>query len=503
MKASSRVIVNTTAQFTKTFIGGIITLYSSRLILLSLGDNDFGIYSLLAGIILMLSFVTNALATSTQRFISYYHHHELKAISSFSNSVFLHVILGFFAILLFLSLIPFLFNGFLNITPNRISSAKFVYITVVISVFISFITSPYRAILISHENIVYISFIEILDTILKLIIAISLNYIFIDKLNYYGLALMCIQIFNFLCIFVYTSKKYRKSTLIKFSLINKKELKHMASFTGWNMYVLGCNIGRTQGLSIVLNKFLGTVMNAAYGIGLQLSSYVNYMSESLLNSLRPQIIKAEGIGDRTYMFNLSCTACKMSFFILSWISIPCIVYMPKILEIWLKEPPIGAITFCRMFMLAGLADSLTIGLHIANQAIGNLKKFVLCINTLKLSVLPISILLLYYDANIKLVATVYVFMEFITAILRIFLLSKDGLRYQFYFSCVLVKIIIPLVIVIGVNVLTKNVFHLQFVLSSLISLSLYGFSIYIWGLTLSERDKIITIVRGLQKKIRI
>lgn len=490
MNTSHRVIINTVAQFIKTFISGILTLYSSRIILLSLGNNDYGIYSLVAGIILMLSFITNALSSTTQRFISYNHkNRELNVI--LTNGVYTHLFMGIVFCGILFALIPLLFNGFLNISVDRVDAAKFVYKTVLVSVFISFITSPYKAVLIAHENIIYVSIIDVLDAVLKLIIAFSLERIYIDKLEYYGLLLMCIQFINFTLITLYAFRHYNECEMPKVQHIKKNYLLKLSSFAGWNMYGLGCNICRTQGLSIVLNKFLGTVANAAYGIGIQISSYINYMSESLLNAIRPQIVKSEGLNNRERMFNLSILASKFSFFLLSMFSIPCIFEMSQLLVIWLKEPPEYAVLFSRMFLLSGLVDSITIGLHIANQAIGNLKRFVLIINSLKLLVLPISIGILKIGLPVVWVACVYVGVELFTALLRIFLIRKDGLNIYNYFTTVFKRISLPLIICLGLNIgITYFICSPYRILwAFIITFGVYGGAIYLWGISENERLK--------------
>ena len=502
MNASNRVIINTSAQFAKTFVSGIITLYSSRVILASLGENDFGIYSLVAGIIAMLAFVTNALSSTTQRFISYYQgKQDLKKI--FSNSVFLHLGLGIVAFIVFASLTPWLFNGFLNIEPDRIGAARFVYFTVIFSLLVTFTTAPFKATLIAHENIVFVSVIDTLDAVLKLTIALSLNYAFMDKLMYYGLMLLGIQFFNFFVISLYAYKHYDECCIPRISYFSKDYLKKLTSFASWNVYSLGCNLGRTQGLAIVLNKFLGTVANASYGIGIQIASYVNYMSESLLNAIRPQIVKVEGEGLRDRVFALSVVASKFSFFLLSWLSIPCIFEMPKLLQLWLGNPPDGAILFCRMFLLSGLADSITMGLHIANQAIGNLKNFALVINTSKLMVLPICIVLLILGFNPVWVAVSYVGMEFITALLRIFFLHRDGLPYGTYMKNVFSKIVIPALLCIAINWCCINYINVSFriLYTFIISFMSYPISIYLLGFSNSERAKIHGIFMSVVTKI--
>lgn len=494
MDAKTRIIVNTSAQYIKTIVSGIITLYSSRVILSSLGVDDFGIYSLVAGVVMMLSFLTNALSSTTQRFISYYQGsgEVSKVKAALTNSLCIHAALGFVFAVLFISLTPLLFNGFLNILPNRIGAATSIYYAVIVTLFVSFLNAPYRAVLISHENIVYISVIDTLDASLKLLIALSLSWIGFDKLVYYGWALLFIQFFDLLASALFCYIKYEECTWPRLSEISKPYLRGLLSFASWNVYSLACTYGRTQGIAIVLNKFLGTVVNAAYGIGIQLSSYVNYMSESLLNAIRPQIIKAEGAKERERMFLLSEKASKFSFFLLSTLSIPCVFEMPKLLQLWLGDYPKDAVVFCQCFLLAGLVDSLSIGLHTANQAIGNLKKFALIINTAKLLTLPVSILLLYMGYDSTAVGISYVIIEFFSALLRLYVLTDDGLNVRDYICNVFGKIIIPLsiyVLIISLIIVCVSI-DKRALITFISPIIIYLPLIYLFGLEKNEQDLI-------------
>lgn len=147
MRASNRIIVNTLAQYVRTIINLLLSLYSARLVLDILGVDDYGIYSLVAGVVSMLSFLTNSLVGSTQRFLSFCQGRgELERLQAvFSNSLLLHIALGLGITLTLESLAPFLFHGFLNIPEGREEAAVIVYQQVITMVYISFIAAPYRA----------------------------------------------------------------------------------------------------------------------------------------------------------------------------------------------------------------------------------------------------------------------------------------------------------------------------------------------------------------------
>ena len=141
MNSSTRVIVNTTAQYAKTFVNIILTLFSARLILEALGVTDFGIYSLLAGVTSMLAFATNALASTTQRFLSY--HQGKSCIEQqkdiFANSFYIQLSLGLLTLVVLLALTPFLFDGILNVPTERVEAAQWTYVIVAIILLIFFI----------------------------------------------------------------------------------------------------------------------------------------------------------------------------------------------------------------------------------------------------------------------------------------------------------------------------------------------------------------------------
>lgn len=502
MNVKERVLVNTIAQYTKTFFSGVITLYSSRIILNSLGVEDFGIYTLIAGVVMMLSFLTNALSSTTQRFISYNQgkHNVSKVKYFFCNSFYLHLFIGISLVAVSFLLSPLLFNGFLNIPTERLSAAKRVYIAVIFTLFLSFITSPFRALLISHENIVFTSIIDFIDAVLKLLIAFSLSAISVDaRLAYYGWMLLSIKVFNLIVQSSYCFVSYPECVIPYTRYLSTNCLKQLSSFAGWNVYTLLCTLGRTQGIAVVLNRFLGPIVNTAYGLGVQLSSYANYMSESILNAMRPQIVKSEGAGNRERTFIWSIRACKYSFFLLSLISIPSLFEMPSILTFWLGSYPKEAVVFCRMFMFAGVVDSLSIGLHSANQAIGNVRGFTLRINTLKLCTLLFSIVLLERKCTLFYVAFIYVMIEFACAIWRIAILREDGLDIKRFINMVFCRELLPVLIcVVTCSLITHYCsFNFRFLLTFAISILVYSVAIYIFGLEIDEKKHATDVLRKI------
>lgn len=503
MDPNKRIVVNTAAQYVKTIVNVLLSLYATRLILAVLGASDYGIYSLVAGVVSMLSFVSNAMVVSTQRFLSFYQGKgdKAKLRSVFNDSVLLHLCLGLLISAVLAAVTPLIFGGFLDIPADRIDTAKSVYFIVIVILFVTFITAPFRATLISHEDIVFISIVDVLDGVLKVVLVLILAKLSSDKLIGYAWLMLLIQVVNLLALSVFGFVKYEECVRPRFRDISRGYLSELASFAGWTVYSTGCIIGRTQGFAVLLDKFVGVVANASFGIAQQVSGFVNFVSESLLNAMRPQIVKAEGEGDRSRLLSLAGQAGKFAFLLLSCVSLPVIFYMEPLLDFWLDEVPEGTAFFCRMVMIASLLDMTTIGLGTANQAIGRIRGYSLAVNTTKILTLPLVWLCLRAGLPMFWAALCYVGVEFLCAMIRLpFLKITAGLDVWQYVRFILLPLVVPVVVFVGMLVLSKTVLHLNFIVASLLSLAVYAVAVWTFALSRAERDAAISMASNIFKK---
>ena len=495
---STRLIINTGAQYARTIINLVLSLYSTRLILLALGIDDYGIYTLIAGVISMLAFMTNAMVSTTQRFMSY---HQTKSDlidqqKIFGNSILMHVIFSVFVLILLEIVGLFLFDGFLNIPHNRIPAAKIVYQCAIVMILCSFMTAPFKALLISHENIVYISIVEVLDGVLKVGIAVILTNIPYDKLILYGYLMIAIYVLNFMAFTIYDFKNYNECVLPKIKNFNKVYLKSMSSFVGWELYSTGCIIGRTQGTAVILNHFFGTVVNAAFGIALQVSGAISFISSSLVMAINPQIVKAEGSGNRIKMFELSEVASKFSFLLLAMLVIPISFVLPELLNVWLGNVPNNSVLFCQVILYTALIDQITYGLGLANKAIGNIRPYSLTVNTIKIMTLPCLYILLRFKIELSIAIWCYAVFELICALCRmIFLRLSGGLNIPNFVRNVFLKLPLPcIILVIGYSLLKYWEVSLWMYITCAIPITIiYVLVIYQFSLNQKEKSNINSI----------
>ncbi len=421
MLASQRIIFNTSIMYAKTVLTLGITLYSTRIILNELGENDFGIYNVVAGVIAMLSFLTHAMSQSTRRYMSNAigkKDIELLAII-FKSSIKIHLIWGCAFVLLLEVLGVFLFNGFLNIPPHRLSTAYFVFHCMVASTFCSITVIPYAAAINSHEDIFVISIIYTLESFAKLGIAFYLQYTLHDKLIVYGLLLATIYCIATLIYRWYCHTHY-KEIHIKIKT-NKDTTKELVKFSFWTVIGNASRIISTQGSTILLNLFGGTVANAAYGIANQVNGQMSFFSASLLQAIEPQIMKSEGNNDTHRMKRLSLLTCKLSFFLISFFSIPIFCKMPYILNLWLKDVPEYTVIFCRIILLTALMSQITMGLQSGIYAKGRIRNYQLVMSIIQLLSLPLAFILLKAGFPVEIILYSLLMVETAMGISRIIL----------------------------------------------------------------------------------
>ncbi len=505
MTNSQRVIVNTTAQYARTIINVCLSLYSTRLILSALGQSDYGIYSVVAGVIAMLSFITNALVTTTQRFLSVQHgkNDAQKIHQIFGNSMLLHLIIGGGLAVVLCAMGSWIINHMLNIEAERLVAAHWVYYAAALMLLLSFITAPIRALFIARENIVYISIVDVLDGILKLLIAIGLTYITYDKLISYAGLMVSINLFNLLAFAVYAAYKFPEYHCPRLKEWDKDLIKELSSFAGWTTYSAGCVIARNQGIAVVLNWFYGTVINSAYGIAQQVQGAVQFLSTSILNAMNPQIMKAEGAGERQKMVRLCEYESKYAFLLLSLVAIPLIAEMNTLLQWWLGEVPQHAVMFCRFILVASLCDQISVGLTSANQAVGKIRVYTLVFYTLKLCVIISGWICLKQGLPIASIMWCYVVIELMTSLMRLPLMKWiAGIAIIPFCKHVFGRIAVPAIVMISVCYCTTTYIHSAYSIFITIAASCIAGAISIWMTSLTKEEKALlnNIIAKLTKR---
>lgn len=375
MSTTTRVVKNTGFLYVKMVITILVSLYTLRILLASLGAADYGIFTIVGGAIMMLGFLNSTMANATQRFMSYAEGEgDLEKKSKiFNASLVLHVAIATLTAFLLLIFFFPLFGGILNIQPDRIPAAKIVYCSLVFSTMLTIVNAPYDAVMNAHENMLYYAVIGIFESLLKLAIAFFCVYTTYDKLIAYGILMAMVPLITLTIMKVYCHRHYEECVIAPRKYWDQQLIKQIATFSGWNFLTAVSSLFTYQGLGLVLNHFYGTVLNAAHGIAQQVNSQLSQFSVNMVKALNPVIVKFAGAGNYDMMNKATIAGCKFSTFIMLFFAIPLMLEMPYVLKLWLVNPPEWAVLFCDLQIVVGIICQMASSASTAVYAKGEIK----------------------------------------------------------------------------------------------------------------------------------
>ena len=389
------MLLNTVASFLRVIINALVTLVATRIALKMLGAEDFGLYNLLAGVVMLLSFVNGTLMISAQRFFSIaIGEKDYDKLTRFYNaSLAIHIIYGTLIILLLFGLRFFFFDGWLNISPEQANVGASIYDIMIVSSFITIITIPYSAIMNAHEDMVMMAVADILSCLVKLSAAIILLFISHNMLLVYATVMLGATVLKAIIEFAWSKIKYSEIHESLNYLTDGRYIKEMFGFVGWNTLGSTAVVVRNQGVALVLNIFFGTIVNTAYGIANQVNSMVLSFAATLTTVFSPVIIQAKGAGDEDRMRKTAIFSSKLSFLLSSAIALPVLLFLRQILTLWLNEFPDNTFEFCYLVILSFLVLQLYPGINRAIYASGKIKGYQIAISFILLSIIPAGVTL--------------------------------------------------------------------------------------------------------------
>ena len=388
--SSKLIFKNSLILYIKMAIQIVISLYTTRVILNALGINDFGIYNLLAGAVAMFGFIRAALSSSTIRFLVFSEGkgNSSEKIKVFNISIVLHLL---FAVLMFILLelgLNFFFDSIFNIDPTRIETAKLVSHFVILISCINILIVPFEGVLNSHENMFYLSIIDLIRSLLVLIVAFSMTSTQADKLYFYVLSLLVIWIIVFGSYAAYCFIKY-KECIINFKEFFDKDLaKSMLGFSSLEFFGYSSGIISLYSTNLLINSFFGTVVNAAQGIANQLSGQLTSFSSTMMKAVKPALVKNEGSGNHDFVQKITFLSGKYSFLILIFFATPFLLETNYILKLWLNNVPEWTIIFCRLQIIKNCIEQFFLPFGTAIGARGNIKSYVIANSINNILILP-------------------------------------------------------------------------------------------------------------------
>ena len=481
-----------------------VTLYTSRVVLDSLGVEDFGIYNVVGGIIAMFRILNGALTDASQRFITF----ELgkgdrgDVNNIFSQCLVLHFLLGIIVVAVAEPIGIWFLNNKLMIPSERLNAAFWIYQFTIISMFVMFISVPYNALIVAHEKMSAFAAISIIDALLRLVVAYALYIQGIDKLILYGALMLLTQIILRLVYTIYCRRNF-KSSEFKF-IWNTHIIKKMGQFASWTILGNMSYLLTTQGLNLLLGMFFNPIINAARGIAVQVQGAIETFVRNFQTAINPQITKYYASGNFERMHKLVFTSSRFSFFLMMIPILPLLFETEQILQLWLGKVPEYVVGFTRIVLLISWVTTLLNPLEVSVKASGRIRKFEIVIYGLKLLVLPIAYIFLRLGASPLSVFGLQLIIELTAYFVSIFITSKDvGFMVLRYMKDVLLVIVpttlfsllLPIVLVRTVDVSVGRFFLLT-IFSTIWSLII----VLIIGTSKEEKIFIKNKISCLRKK---
>lgn len=503
----SKVAKNTGLLYVRSIIILIITLYSSRVLLSTLGVDDYGLYNLVGGVVGLFASLKGLFAFAVQRFLSFAKGESNieKERDVFTVSFYLHIgIALIFALVVECFGLWFIANK-LNIPDTSIKDAYFVFHCSVITAVVSIILTPYSASVIANEKMNVYAWISIVDAVIKLSIILLLPFIPYASVRCYAVLLLSVEMLN---LFLYYTQclKFKECKLVR--RFNKSLFKELATFAGWDFAGNTAWALINEGVNMILNVFGGVAINAARGVAYQVKNAVIQLVNNVMVASRPYIIKQAASEDKDVTFKSIFLMGRALFIIMSITSLPLIVYADRILSIWLVETPNYAVSFVQLVLVWNIVRTMNTPIDLAFTAYGKMKRYQIYNSLTLLLNLPIAYIFLNFGYSFNYAMLTFVIVEVIDIAVNLIIAKKevsfDIIRY-------LKTVILPNIFNAVALLLIGYLFYLFLEPTSILATLMYMAFLVLITLLITltillskeEKDYIYPVVLKLFNKIKI
>lgn len=504
---NKRIAKNTLLLYVRMLFTMAVSLFTSRVILNTLGVEDYGINNVVGGIVTMFSVLSGSLSSSISRFITFElgkgNIERLKTI--FSTGVNIQLGMSVLIIIIAEAVGIWFLNAKMNIPADRMVAANWVFQCAILTFVLNLLSVPYNAAIIAHEKMSAFAYISVVEVSLKLIIVYMLMISPFDRLETYAVLLLLVgAVIRF--IYGYYCKRHFEECTYHF-VFDKPVLKEMTGFAGWNFLGNGAYMLNTQGVNILMNLYFGVAVNAARGVATQVDAALKQFVNNFTTAVNPQITKSYAQGDLDYMHKLVCRSAKFSAFLMMFFAVPIILETNTILTIWLKMVPDYAVIFLQWIIISSFMDTVLANSLVTSMfATGKIKRYQIIVTTVGCLVFPLSWIAFKLGFEPQVGYIVYFIIYTILLFVRLYLL-KDMVKLpvMMYIREVLYKLAPVIVVgftIPGILILTMDAGWLRLILVCLLSVLVTAASEYFIGLSNKEKDFVAEKIKLVIGKIK-
>ncbi len=383
---NKRIAKNTLMLYFRQVLVLFVSLYTVRVVLNVLGVEDYGIYSVVASLVAISSFLPGSLASSTQRFFSFAlgEDNKDKLNKTFSVNLILYGAIALIAFMFLETLGLWFVNQHLALPVERVDTAHTLYQLSILIFVASVFRSPFMAIIIAHEDMKIYAYASILEVLMKLGVVFLLMYLPWDKLELYGVLLLGVACINSATYIGFCLIKYEECQFRKFHW-DASLLREIVGFTGWTVFGQITSVARTNAITVLLNQMFNPVVVAARAIAVNVASNINLFSNNFNFGLYPPIIKSYAAGNKEEMFSLISNGSKITFFLMWLFALPMLLETEYILNMWLKNVPTYAVIFAQLALIESIIMSLSLPIATAARAPGKMRLYELTLGSIQIA----------------------------------------------------------------------------------------------------------------------
>ena len=448
---TKRIAKNTVYMFFRMFLVMAVGLYTSRVVLATLGVDDYGLYNVVGGVVILFGFLQQALNNATYRYLAFGlgFGDKKKLSDTFSMAVNAHLVLAGIITVLAETIGLWILNNKLSIPTERLNAANFAYQMSVFCCFINIIKTPYNSSIIAHEKMGFYAYTSIVEVILKLLIVYLLVIGDYDKLELYSILTLGVAVIMLSWYYLHCKKSFAEC---KYKLYwDGTLITNMIKYSGLSIIVNLVDVCVTQSIVFFFNVFYGLATNAALAIANQVNGQLGNFLNSFSQAYNPQIIKSYAAGNRDYFFKLIFSASKISYYLLFLAAIPVLMNIDFILNLWLVNPPEGAGIFFSLIICYSLIDAYSAPLWIGVHATGNLKTHQILMASIKILNIPLAYMLLKNGFSAWTALALKAVLNFICSIVRPCYVKKlYALPLNYYFKDVFVSVYLSTAIILPI-----------------------------------------------------
>lgn len=501
-----RIAKNTLLLYFRMLLTMIIGLYTSRIVLNTLGVTDYGIINAVGGFIALFGIFTNSMSRSISRFITYeLGGHDIKRINEiFSTAVTIQFVLSVLVVIIIETCGLWFLHYKMVIPAERFQAATWVLHCSVLSTVFSLISVPYNAVIVAHERMGAFAYMSILEVTLKLLIVYLLYMTAFDKLIFYSILLCLVGLLMRTVYVVYCKRNFEECTY--HFCYDKSLIRQMGSFAGWTFLDNGSYTLNNQGINVLLNMFFGVAMNTARGLANTVEGAVRGFVANFATALNPQIIKSYAEGNLGYMHKLVCLGAKYSCFLILFFGIPICIETHMLLELWLGMVPDNTVLLVRFSFLLAVLMLVGDTLAVAISATGKIRRYQVWNSCLSLFVFPLTYIA--YKAGLPFYSfyLIYVVQSFIMVFIRARIAARlidmsVILYYKVLLSVLMVFISAFTVPMILSFAMPESVTRFFIICASSIVWS--SFCIYVIGMGKQERIYVKNYIYSIVRKVNV